>query len=133
MQFNYTPAYESQLNGVAKRYNRSVCKKGRAIMTESGLPKSFWKEAVEYANNILNRSLTRSTKGDETPAEMVYGRWVIVKNLKVFGCVAYSYINNKFRKKFGVKSEKGYFVGLRESGHKIWLPQQNKIKVYMEH
>lgn len=40
------PPYSQYLNGVAERMNRSLLEKGRALLYEANLPKSFWGFAI---------------------------------------------------------------------------------------
>ena len=40
----------------------------RAVLSEKEVPKSFWPDAVQWANLVLNRSLTTIVK-DMTPEE----------------------------------------------------------------
>lgn len=41
-----TAAYTPQQNGVAERKNRTVMNMVRCMLSEKGIPKSFWPEAV---------------------------------------------------------------------------------------
>ena len=40
----------------------------RAVLSEKEVPKSFWPDAVQWANHVLNRSPTTIVK-DMTPEE----------------------------------------------------------------
>lgn len=47
-----TVEYTPQQNGVAERKNRTLVEMARCMMIQSGLPASFWAEAVLTANHI---------------------------------------------------------------------------------
>ena len=53
-----TAAYTPQQNGVCERKNRTILNMVRSLLQRSGLPKSFWPEAVVWSVYILNRSPT---------------------------------------------------------------------------
>ena len=53
-----TTAYTPQQNGVCERKNHTIMNMVRSLLTTSGIPKSFWPEAVNWSIHILNRSPT---------------------------------------------------------------------------
>lgn len=86
-----TIRYSPQQNGVAERKNRTIVEMACSMMTEKGLPKSFWAEAVLTAIYNLNRSLMKAVL-DRTPYEAWFQKKPQVQHLKVFGSIAYSHI-----------------------------------------
>ncbi|KAH9689127.1 hypothetical protein KPL70_015374 [Citrus sinensis] len=42
-------------NGVAERMNRTLLEKVRCMLSNAGLDKKFWAEAVSYASHLINR------------------------------------------------------------------------------
>ncbi|KAK4388364.1 Retrovirus-related Pol polyprotein from transposon TNT 1-94 [Sesamum angolense] len=50
-----TNPYTPQQNGVAERMNRTLLEKVRCMLISSGLPKSFWGEALVTAAYLINR------------------------------------------------------------------------------
>ena len=60
----------SQQNGVAERLNRTLLEKVRCMMTQSGLSRSFWAEALVYASHLVNKLSCTAIQG-KTPLE----RW----------------------------------------------------------
>lgn len=47
--------YNPEQNGTAERKNRTLLEMARCLLIQSGLPSSFWAEAVSTANYIRNR------------------------------------------------------------------------------
>lgn len=52
----FAPPYTAELNGTSVRFNRIIQRKIRALMFDSGLPKSMWELALDAAVYIYNRS-----------------------------------------------------------------------------
>ena len=109
----YTVPYTAQQNGVAERKNRSLVEMGRCLLLDGDLPNTFWGEAVNTANYILNR--TPSTSVERTPYELWYGTRPDLSNMKVFGCKAYVHIPKEKRNKLSPKSKLCKFVGYCEN------------------
>ena len=59
-------------NGVAERFNRTIVEMVRAMLSDSGLAKKFWAEALSTACYLQNRSSTTAVRG-MTPHEALYG------------------------------------------------------------
>jgi transposase InsO family protein len=49
-----TNAYTPQENGISKRMNHTLVESARAMLNDSRLPDSYWKDAIEYAVEIKN-------------------------------------------------------------------------------
>ena len=56
---NFSAPRTPQQNGVVERKNRTLEDMTRTMMCESNVPQSFWAEAVNTANYVLNRCLIR--------------------------------------------------------------------------
>ena len=54
-----TTADTPQHNGIAEALNRRILERVRAMLHQSGLPKSLWAEAVQHAVWIKNRTFTK--------------------------------------------------------------------------
>ena len=78
-------------NGVAEGFNRAIVDMVRAMLSDSGLAKQFWSEAMATACYLRNRSSTTAVKG-MTPNEALCGDKPCVQNLKIFGCDTYSHV-----------------------------------------
>ena len=97
-----TRAHTPQLNGVAKRKNRSIAEVARALLNEKNMPGCFWVEVVQCAVYIMNRMPT-ATVHIKTPKEMYSGQKPDVSHLNVFGCICYVHVPNEKRKKLDPK------------------------------
>ena len=88
----------------------------RAFLIESGLPDSFWFDTFLMAIYVLNRSPQGRGAAAVTPYERVHKTKPNVRNLRVFGCLAYSLINKTQRdSKIHAVAETGFHIGMLES------------------
>ena len=108
-----TTAYTPQHNGVCKRKNCTIMNMVRSLLTKSGIPKSFWPEAVNWSIYILNRSPTLAVQ-NMTPEEAWSGRKTAVDYFRIFGCIAYAHILDEKRRKLDNKREKCIFLGVSD-------------------
>jgi Reverse transcriptase (RNA-dependent DNA polymerase)/gag-polypeptide of LTR copia-type/Integrase core domain/GAG-pre-integrase domain/Domain of unknown function (DUF4219)/Zinc knuckle len=125
-----TTPYTPQQNGVAERKNRTVIEMGRSLLKHAKLPKDFWAEAVGAAVYLLNRAPTKALNG-ETPIQVWSGKKPDVSHLKVFGCIAYRFINEQKRDKLDNKALKQIFIGYSErtKGYRLYNPVDGKVTV----
>lgn len=98
--------------------NRTLLNKVRCLLAQSGLPKSFWGEPVTTACYLINLSPS-SAIGFKTPMEEWTGECPSYKHLKVFGCIAYAYVNQG---KLEPRAVKCIFLGYPEGvkGYRLW-------------
>ena len=57
IQRRLTVPYTPEQNGVSERKNRTLVEIARCMLIHSGMPKSFWAEAVATANYLRNTVL----------------------------------------------------------------------------
>ena len=110
IQRQYTVRNRPQQNGVAERFNRMLFEGITAMLSEAGLPPSFWGEALSALLHVLNRSPTSALPG-KTPYEAFYGRKPDVSHLRIWGCVAYVHVQKDKRGALGSHMEKCIFIG----------------------
>ena len=101
-----TAPYNPPQNGVLERMNRTIQEKMRSMLSNVGLPNSFWAEALATTVHLINRSpnkkldlINRSPnkKLDLKVAEEIWsGKTPLYKHLRVFGCEAYCHIPKEF-------------------------------------
>ncbi|XP_075081526.1 uncharacterized protein LOC142166351 [Nicotiana tabacum] len=91
----------------------------RTMLIESGVPKSFWAEAVNTAYFLINKCMLRSLL-DKTPYELLNERKPKLIYLRAFGCKCFVLNNGKEAlENFDTKSDEGIFLG---------YSSQNKLK-----
>lgn len=83
-----TCAYTPQQNGVAERMNRTIMEKVRSMVSDSGLPKTFWAEATSTAVVLINKTPS-SAINFEIPDKKWSGKSPVYSYLRRFGCVAF--------------------------------------------
>ena len=115
----HTVRNRPQQNGVAERANRTLAERMTAMLNESGLSPTWWKECLAALVHVLNRCPT-SAVVEGTPYEVWHKRKPNVGHLRVWGCVAYVHIQKDKRSKLGSHMEKCIFVGYPD-GYKGWM------------
>nr|GEW35960.1 zinc finger, CCHC-type [Tanacetum cinerariifolium] len=84
-----TAPYLPQKNRVVERRNRTIMSITRCMMKATEILQDFWDEAVRHAIYILNSVPTKALE-DITPYEAIKGKKPNLKDLRVFGCIAYA-------------------------------------------
>ena len=113
-----TVAYAHEQNGKSERYIRTLEEGGQALLTGSGLPMSFWLDAVLTRQYLCNRLPTSTLPNNVTPFELITnGKKPNLSHLRVWGCNCYVAVPDKLRPKAGFKRFRAIFVGYEE--HRI--------------
>ncbi|GJU42209.1 retrovirus-related pol polyprotein from transposon TNT 1-94 [Tanacetum coccineum] len=81
-----------QHNGLAEQMNRILLNKVRCLLIKSGLPDLFWAEAMVTTTYLINRSPSTGLE-KKTPMDLWPGHSANYEMLRIFGCVAYSRVN----------------------------------------
>ena len=105
-------------NGLAERFNRTILERVRCMLLSAGLPKIFLAEAAMTVVYLINKC-PLTTLNFKTPEEIWFGHPPSLKQLKVFGCVAYAHIRQD---KLEPRAVKCIFLGYPEEvkGYKLW-------------
>lgn len=104
-QTSATIPYSPQLNGLAKRMNRTLVEKAQFMLIESNLPKCYWAETVSTAAYLTNRSPTKGFK-NIILEEAWIGKKPDLVHLRVFGCDGIYF--QREASKMGFESQKIY-------------------------
>ena len=113
-----TVPYAHEQNGKSERYIRTLEEGGQALLAGSGLPMSFWLDAVLTRQYLCNRLPTSTLPSDVTPFESITnGRKPDLSHLRVWGCDCFVAVPSELRPKAGFKRFRAIFVGYEE--HRI--------------
>ena len=85
-----------QQNGVAERFHRVLSEGIIAMLSEAGLPSSFWGEALSTLVHVVNCCPT-SELTNTNPFEAIYGHKPDVSHLRIWGCLAYVHVQKDMR------------------------------------
>jgi hypothetical protein len=123
-----TVPYAHQQNGKSERYIRTIEEGGQTLLADSGLPMSFWLDAVLTRQYLVNCLPTSTLPANTTPFEaLTNGRKPDLSHLRVWGCDCYVAIPDETRGKAGPKRFRAIFVGYEE--HRIgWRVRDLKGK-----
>lgn len=106
-----TVPYNSSQNGVAERKHRTIKEKARVLLHSSGLPSSFWSEAVKTAEFLINRYPSSLLNGD-SPFFRWYGYEPLYSVFHPFGVQCHVLIPPAKRTSaFSPVSSEAIFVG----------------------
>ncbi|KAL2243405.1 UNVERIFIED_CONTAM: Retrovirus-related Pol polyprotein from transposon TNT 1-94 [Sesamum indicum] len=122
-----TNPYTPQQNGVAERMNRILLDKVRCLLVRSGLPKTFWGEAVLTAAHLINMSPSVPLL-EKTPEHAWNGKIPDLSALRVFGCAAFVHQSVD---KLEPRAIKCVFIGypMGVKGYRLWVRSQPGFKV----
>ena len=96
------------------------------MLSNAGLTRSFWAEAVNTSCNLINPAPHIGIHL-KNPCEIWSGKPADYSNLKVFGCPIYYHINEG---KLKPRARKGVFAGYGDGvkGYKIWSPWLSSVE-----
>ena len=119
-----------QQNGRAERVNRILLDKAKCMLSESGMEKVFWAEAVATSAYLANR-MPKKCLNWKTPEEVWTGQRPDLGNLRVFGCDALGYVPKKKRGKVDRTAVECKMLGYASSqkGYRLWNPVMKKVIV----
>ena len=106
--------------------NKTLLEKVCCMLSNAGISKSFWAEALAYACHLVNR-LPSSAIGGKTLLEVWSGKVAQdYDSLCVFGCPAYYHVKED---KLDPRARKSVFVGFKKGVkcYKIWYPKDKKF------
>jgi hypothetical protein len=128
IRHQFTPPKTPQLNGFAKRMNRTIVERVRCLLSSSKLPKHYWGEALLAAVYLINFSPSYPLQGD-VPNKVFYGKEVSYDHLKVFGCKAFVHIPQDERSKLDSKTRQCIFLGYGgdQFDYKLFDPMARKV------
>ena len=125
----FTNAYTPQMNGVAERFNRTLIEGTRALLADSGLPKTLWAEMANAFTYVKNRS-SHSKLGGQTPISKFSGKTPSVKHLRIIGSRC-TVLKTPLKRggKLDPKGWSGILVGYANhtKGYRVWNPEDRQV------
>ena len=118
IQRRHTTRNRPMQNGHGERANRTIAEGATTMLHESGLPPSFWGEAVGAFVYVRNRTATSTVTG-ATPYELWTGKKPDLSRIRIWGCTAYVHVQKDKRSAMGSHMEKCAFIGY-PAGYKGW-------------
>ena len=106
--------------------NRTLLEKVWCMLSNAGLGKQFWAEAVIYASHLINRLPSAALNG-KTPLEVWSGKPINdYDTLHVFGSTAYYHVKES---KLDPRAKKALFMGVTSGvkGYRLWCLSLKKI------
>ena len=97
-----------------KRKKQTLLTATRSMLATSKMRHRFWEDAVATTCYLQNRTPHRALQG-AILFTLWYGQSSNVSHLKVFGAIAYSYIQSKNRSKLESHCTRGRFIGYGDS------------------
>lgn len=105
-----TCPHTPQQSRVAERKYRILLEACRALLFQSKLPVTFWRDCLLTATYLLNKIPSRILRS-KSPYEFLYGQPPSYSHLKTFGCLAYATISIPQRDKLHPRAIPCVFVG----------------------
>ncbi|KAL4026406.1 hypothetical protein IC575_014836 [Cucumis melo] len=104
-----TAPYSPEMNGKAERKNRTLTELVIAILLESGVAPSWWREIFKTINYVLNRIPKSNSK--TSPYEVLKHKAPNLSYLRTWGCLAYVRIPDPKRRKLASRAYECVFIG----------------------
>ncbi|EXU94526.1 reverse transcriptase domain protein [Metarhizium robertsii] len=119
-------------NGGAERSGGAIMEKARTMRIAAKLPHNLWKDIVEAACYLRNRTPLERNKW-HSPFGSVFKKQPILSHLKAYGCKAFAMtadaqLKLHRKQKLEPRAHIGYLVGYQSSNiYKIWVPHKNRV------
>ena len=110
-----TAPYAHQQNGRIERYIRTLVDGMQTLLADSGLPFSFWGDALSTTRYLRNRLPSSVLPADITPYESFHHSKPDLSHLRVWGCQCFVTIAPELRTKGGPRRYEAIFVGYEEN------------------
>ena len=94
----FTAKYLHQNNSLIEGAWRDIQNGTRALLLNANLPKYYWPHAIQHYVFIRNRTPRTGRLQGASPFKVLFGIQPNLGKLRVFGCVAYQYLDYQQRK-----------------------------------
>lgn len=124
--------YSPQQNGRIERWHKTLGEGLRTLLLHSGLPVSWWGEALRFLVWIRNRVVSKALKGVSSPYEAWTGRKPDLSLVRTWGCMATRLLPPPARGgKLGPRGQLVIHLGVddRTKGWRVLDPATGKVQV----
>ena len=119
-------------NGIAERMIRTITERIRCLLLAGGFPPQLWGEAALTAAYCVNLVPSRA-RNMISPYELWFGRVPKLHHLRVFGCVAYAFIDKDERRKLEARARLTAFVGYPSDRRGYRLVDVSTLEIIYSH
>ena len=125
----------SAQNGTAEKCIQDIMGEVRTVLQDSGLPLSFWGEALNYCTYMKNRRPCYANPDNKSPYEMRYNTLPDYKRMQPFGqaCTVMFPKKKAPDKKLGKQAMPGIMVGYEDrngtKAYRVFVPSIKKIAI----
>ncbi|GKV35094.1 hypothetical protein SLEP1_g43407 [Rubroshorea leprosula] len=114
---------DNGLEYCSERMNRTLLERARCMLSNAGLSKDFWAEAVKHASYLVNWSPSIAI-GLKTLEELWSGSPADYSQLRIFGCPVYAHVRDG---KLEPRVVKCIFLGYayEVKGYRLWCVQKS--------
>ncbi|OXU21563.1 hypothetical protein TSAR_006928 [Trichomalopsis sarcophagae] len=122
----FAPPYTPQHNRTAERFNKTIQWKIRALMIDSGLPKSMWLLALEVVIHIYNRTPHKGINSEISIKKMVPEETFTLTKSDVSDV----YHMSKYpmqKGKFSERAIRTIMVGYSQTVYVLWHPDSQRF------
>lgn len=115
-----TSVHTPESNSLAKRMNRTLLYKVRAILKVAGMSNAFWSEVMYRSAYLNNRTIILSQNKEDRNKRFTRSP-PTNHNLKVCGCVSHAHFHkvNRTPKSYD-RSTSGIFLGIENAIYRIF-------------
>lgn len=119
-------------NGGAERSGGVILEKARTMRIAANLPHNLWKDIVEAACYLRNRTPLERNNW-QSPFEGTFKKQPKISHLRAYGCKAYAMtadaqLKKRRKQKLEPRAHIGYLVGYQSTNNfRIWVPHKNKV------
>nr|GEW59340.1 retrovirus-related Pol polyprotein from transposon TNT 1-94 [Tanacetum cinerariifolium] len=115
-------------NGIVERWNRTLVKAARMLLSASKVPLFFWAEAIATTCYTQNRSIIIPTHG-KTSYHIINDRKPSIKHLYIFGCICYITRDGENLDKMKEKGDQCILVGYsaQSKGYHVYNKRTSMI------
>ncbi|PLW30300.1 hypothetical protein PCANC_25459 [Puccinia coronata f. sp. avenae] len=116
------PPHSPQLNGVAKRTNRTIHNFVQSSLLTAHLPKSFWVDALRHSLFPYNTFPCHTPAGFNSPASILNQQPVNLSAIHPFGCLTWYKVPEPNRKKLDPKARSSILLSYLSdgNGYRLW-------------